>query len=501
MGPPLSTAPGRRAEETTIDQPPQVPRGTVAILAALAALGGAQLGAPLNSDTALFHVGARHLLDGAVLYRDWWDLKGPGVYLVHLLAATIDPVGGLGLHLLALLGLLLVAATLPPHLRGALTRPRLAALAGLLAVAPYYLAATPWHLSQPAVFAGIALYGGYRGVMSRRTAVAALGGVALGMAVAIKLSALLPAVGLLAAGYALTRRAAGVLAGLGGAVAASVAALWWTGGLDGLWWTFTHWREAAADVHGGIYPGRLLASTSWFAGRYAGVIALAGVGGWLALRSRDWRWILALVWAVAGYAGVLLERFGGWPFDLLLLSIPLGILAIGGVDALCTWAVARGGSPRRVAALAVAAVLLPASTSLLDRLGPDPTSVWGDRDIRETAELLHAEEPGSLYVFGDPKHLLDADRAMATSVHGWAWEVQPPSMWRRVLAELQAAPPRYVLVERQYEELIRERHPPLWAWLHGAYRPAWRSGAGVLYALQDGADVTAATEVRRPPRL
>ena len=84
---------------------------------------------PLNGDTALFHVGAQHLLDGAILYSDFWDLKAPGVYAIHLLAVALFSVDAHGLHLLALIGHIWAVVLVARSLRGHLS-PWLAALAG-----------------------------------------------------------------------------------------------------------------------------------------------------------------------------------------------------------------------------------------------------------------------------------------------------------------------------------------------------------------------------------
>lgn len=435
-------------------------------------MGASQLFAPLNGDTALFHLGAAELLDGAALYHDWWDLKGPGVYLVHAIAVGLFGTEAFGLHLLALLGMLAVAAGTYPLLRERLRSPQVGALGGLLCVAPYYLVATEWHQSQPAVFAGLALFGGYLGLLSPKRHVAVLGGLAFALAVSIKLSAFGPALAML--GLVLVLRDRGgpwVLAGFLGGLALMSAWLWQQGSWTAFWWTHTGWREAAAPnlVDAG---SRFLNGAVWFARAHIGLILLAAVvplvaarvgfkGGRLSHASKRW-WQLGVVWLVFGVAGVGLERFAAWPFDMLLLSIPIGVVATAGLDAL---------ELRRWAPALALLVLLPSASGLMERMSG--AADVSRSNMEATSARLDMEPAGTVYVFGDPRHLLASGRRMATSIHGWAWELQPPEMWERVEAELKAAPPRFVVLDDGYAALVEERNPSLAAWLRRTYRHGW----------------------------
>ena len=104
---------------------------------------------PLNGDQGLYFFGARLMSDGLVLYQDFWDIKPPGVYAFYWLAGTLFGFTATGLHILELIWLSL-AATLAYRLCAIATNEsRLAYLGPLFTVGAYYVAATPWHLTQP----------------------------------------------------------------------------------------------------------------------------------------------------------------------------------------------------------------------------------------------------------------------------------------------------------------------------------------------------------------
>ncbi|MEZ5739266.1 MAG: hypothetical protein R3E68_07320 [Burkholderiaceae bacterium] len=468
----------------------------LASLLASTLAGWEALSMPLNGDTALFQSGALHLLDGRTLYVDWWDLKGPGVYLVHAVAIALFGAGAFGLHLFELGSLLTVSVLLATTSRRALGHRWIAALMPVFTVGAYYLVAQRWHLSQPAVFAGAALALAWAGLASARPVAALFAGAALVLAVCLKLSALAPAIALLAYAGWLPRaadRPAGVvshpasaavlgmlLAGAG--VAALLAA---QGALGAFWWTMTAWRDAADLVAPGVGLERFAGSLRWFAGRHVALLALALVAcvhAWGPARGdrAGWPWRAAGLWLLVGLPAIALERFAAWPFDLVLLTFPVGLLAVRGLD-LSLSAAARqwrlsGTAATALVLAAVVIALAPALHALTLRAGDRQGGEALARQVAATAAHLQDQPAGEIYVFGNPLHLLAGNRRMATSLNGWAWELQPAFMWERFGRELRAHPPQWLLLTDPYADLVRARHPPTWGWITEAYRPAARIG-------------------------
>lgn len=473
----------------------------------VAAAGLASLAVPLNGDTALFHFGAGRLLAGDTLYLHWWDLKAPGVYGVHVIARLLFGEGHWAIHALAVILALVVAAALPALLRPALHRPALAALAPLLVVLPYFLAAGEWHQSQPALFAAFALVLGLAGLTRGGALAALLGGVGLALAISIKLSAIAPALAMWVLAGRGRRGAALVGLALGLGATASILAL--TGGLGDAVDTLTRWREAADDVLPGATVSHLPEAAHWYATHHAGVLA-AALAGLLLLILRpaggpDGRfWRVVAGWLFFGLAGIALERFAGWPFDFFLVSIPLGLLAVAAIDHAFVRVPALAGPGGALLAAAAAVALaapaapawwqrtqgatLPAALAALipavpTTLGVSRTAPPGAGDDPVAAALgpLDTLPGGPIYVFGDPRIQLASQRPMAGTVHGWAWELQPPDMSLRLLADWLGTPPAAILIAAPYGPLLAARHEVLHAWIRTHYEPGPSTASGTWW--------------------
>ena len=64
---------------------------------------GLCLALPFWGDQALFTVYARQIAQGAVLYRDIFDVKQPGIFLFYLLGGSLFGYTEIGIHLFELL--------------------------------------------------------------------------------------------------------------------------------------------------------------------------------------------------------------------------------------------------------------------------------------------------------------------------------------------------------------------------------------------------------------
>src|ERR1044071_5583827 len=68
------------------------------VLSAIVLIGVLYLAQPFYDDQALFVVGAQKMGQGQVLYRDYWDIKQPAVFLFYLLAGKCLGFTELGIH-------------------------------------------------------------------------------------------------------------------------------------------------------------------------------------------------------------------------------------------------------------------------------------------------------------------------------------------------------------------------------------------------------------------
>jgi hypothetical protein len=142
---------------------------------------------PLVHDAPLMHYAAWRISQGAVPYRDVFDMNFPGIYLVHLFVVRVLGTGDLAWRLfdLAWLGGGVVAAAAFTARWG-----RLAAGAAAVLFALYHLSAGAWQAGQrdfllcPLILAGA--LGVARWTESRRWGALAGGGLALGASTTMK---------------------------------------------------------------------------------------------------------------------------------------------------------------------------------------------------------------------------------------------------------------------------------------------------------------------------
>ena len=100
--------------------PQRAPLGwaDAATLGLVALAGLVNLPVPFDTDQGFFTTGARQLLAGDALYRDFWDLKQPGIFWFYLAAGRIAGFHEIGIHAVELGYMGVLAAVLLVTLRG-----------------------------------------------------------------------------------------------------------------------------------------------------------------------------------------------------------------------------------------------------------------------------------------------------------------------------------------------------------------------------------------------
>src|SRR5215813_8903842 len=142
---------------------------------------------PLIHDVALMHYIAWRIGDGAIPYRDLFDMNQPGTYLIHL--AVLRTLGG-GDLAWRIVDLVWLAATAGAIAAFAAPWGALASAGGAFVFGTYHLAGGAWHAGQRDFFVCVFLVLGALGVArwleSGRLVTLVWGGAALGAGLTVK---------------------------------------------------------------------------------------------------------------------------------------------------------------------------------------------------------------------------------------------------------------------------------------------------------------------------
>jgi hypothetical protein len=503
----------------------------LAVLASVGVAGAVNLPVPFGTDAAFFATGARELLAGEALYRDFWDLKQPGIFWFYLAAGWLAGFDEIGIHAVELACMIGLAAVLLVTLRGPAGSPGVARLAALLTVGVYYATVGSHQLTQieglVALPLFLCLWWAVRSADRPRGPVwpLVLSGIAGGVALLLKLVFLPILLGLWLTALwgaaphrprpamaAVARRAVAIGSGLALPLGAAAAVLSAQGVLDSALWTFfVYPARVAAATKGVGEPGHLVAGLTWFAERFGPILALALVGAYARLSATPEAPPLSrllvrglLAWTVTAALVIALQR-SWWPYHFLLLLLPLGVLAAMGVDAI--WRrLTAAGAPRPMGWVAGGALVL-VFLELVAALGLKlvllrHAAPWAPRDRRlhylerfnreypailgETAFLREPGSlPGAIYVFGDPLHYHLAGRGQAAAIPGLWFERYDAAMWDELARQLARRLPAYILVTShewaRYDRYIAERAPGLVKLLADSYRLHHRTSTGIWY--------------------
>lgn len=494
----MPTGPSKYSnKQATRPQKKWGPSPTQKWLAVLVAIGGVtvlgllNLPYPFHGDQSLFLLMAEQLDHGAVLYRDTWDGKQPGIFIFYLAAGRVFGFSEIGVHSFELAYWLVFATTVVLALSRR-TRTVLAlGLAPVLIVGIYYLGSRPSHLTQIEILVGFPLFLTAwlaNPISGQRSALRLiLAGVAGGVALMLKL-VLLPIVAaiwlpaLINGRGRSTIRTIGLLSvGVGIILLPFVAYLARHDIIERVAWTTFVLPFDAVGINERS-PHRLLRSTGWFVISFYAPLVLAGIR-LLAFRSRPDQFTIAmLAWIVAAVPVTLLQLW--WSYHFLVFAVPVGLLAAEGLDSLASsWEDHRRWSwPLLVILLAGPLVSVIYKTHQLaehrfavgyhDRLQYQESLRPGYREVRQQVAFLDEPEsqPGSIFVFGNPRYQALSGRPAAIALNGWSPEYWSAEVWQWALDDLDATRPAYIYVSASASQLIADRSPQLAAFLESEYR-------------------------------
>jgi hypothetical protein len=490
------------------------------VLAIVAWLGLLNLTMPFLGDQSFFTLGAIEIHQGSLLYRDFWDVKQPGIFYFYALAGRLFGYHELGVHGLELLLWLGFSLGLQRLTARWITTRSIASLSPLFCGGFYYVIASTWDLTQLEAIVGIPL------LLSLVLALNAaqrwgrwrpffwfMAGVCGGLVLLFKLLFLLVLLPLWAwalwvanprrmfdrswQGRVRSQLQGAVLLAIGLALPLdlSLGPYVQVGQLDLIYDTFIALPPQIVAQIPNAPLDRLWDSTIWFISRFAPLLLLGSIGAWVGCRRRDRLTVALLLWCGSGLGCVVLQKQAWWHYYYLLLLVPLGLLAVQGLDRLwlMRYELDSSGSQRRsvkpLALVLMVLCMLPASllarrTVQVSQAGLGPWQSMADRHPEQKRIADWINHPnnlkGEIYVAGDPIHYLLANRSQSTRLNGWALEFFLPAQWMQLRVELQQTHPPYLFIESAYEELMAQKSPKLVDWIHQHYE-ADPQGNGIWY--------------------
>jgi len=492
VGPQREARPARGAIPPPAGEMPALQKALLAIIAV--ALLAPMLLSPFGRDQGVFACAADVLRRGGALYRDYWDLKPPGVYYLYLLSFTAFGRTMLAPRLLDLIWTLSAAGVLAA-VGARLLSPRTGLSGALLFLACYALGYGYWHSAQADGFASLPLALAVLAMLAaerRRSWWLAAGcGALIGAAIVLKLTlGLFLALPLIASVVSRGERwplrlarASGYLAGCAAVVAGVALLLWRQGALRDLIEILFVWNSHYATIRSPAPALLVVAYQTWtflFGGQYLalkliGLLAAIGAADLVVRRGaapeplRPWllpAWLAAMlvqVWIQGKY----------FQYHWLPVLPPLGLLAAQGMAAL--WRllrqhVASAAAERAVAAGGLAVLVLSVAGAYWNHFRPELRYAAGlvpaseflgefrDRsDFSISADLAvasyltaHTARGTPIFIWGfEPIVYFLADRPPASRFISQQPLVAPwsPREWRReLIAALEERRPAYVLV-------------------------------------------------------
>ena len=322
-----------------------------AAMASVVLAAGLSLALPFWGDQALFTVYARQIAQGAVLYRDIFDVKQPGIFLFYLLGGSLFGYTEIGIHLFELLYWLAFSAFAMVALRPYFPSRWAAPLVPVFSVGVYYLAAGLLDLTQIEILVGFPLLLAWwlLDLADPRTARGhkryAAAGLAAAAVVLLKHLYLLIVLAFVAQAavrswrrdasiadirHALWRFAIGLAAPL------FVVFLYFVvlGQFGRVWWAY--FEVAPAQQLMAPRPlAHLIAGARHFMIGHGPILILATLGCLRGLRSRSHPQaslvIAMLLWLAIGAVAFFVLQ--GWPlYKWALFTMPLGVLAVVGIE-------------------------------------------------------------------------------------------------------------------------------------------------------------------------
>ncbi len=475
---------------------------------------------PFWKDQVPFMMFAEQFSKGALLYRDMWDIKPPGIYGVYLTAGKLFGFTGLGMHFFDGLWMMALGIVLRLSLAQYFTRSWIAKLVPWLSVGVYLTILDPNDQMQVESLVGLPMYAliwcTWKATQAPQTPKNRcrwmfLSGIAGGIVLLFKLI-FLPLIFGLWMVYLLhcllKQRQPFVPA-----IVQSVPPVL-LGILMPLTPVMVYWasHNVLPDVYQTLitYPVQMvknlpkrsfmtLISTIFSCMRRitpVSILAVVAIVHMVRSKRFDFLMTQMIVWVGLGLLTISIQTQSWWRYHFFLLLVPVAILAAKGIDlALRPESRFRIWQTRLVAGCLVGLVGLNLWTvvdisSAMARSGlpltPETQLAYQQEtsinytEAWEEVQFVNepGRKPGPMFVIGDPTFYILANRTQAIPLLGTIAEILLPEQWTLMERQLEKARPHYIYIENVNVQFI----PPTFLnFMNRDYQVAKTSAVGVWY--------------------
>jgi len=487
------------------------------VLLTILVIGLIHLKFPLGGDQCIFLLGAKKIDNGGILYKDFWDTKQPGIFLFFYMAGNIFGFQEFGVHIFELIywilfSILLIMLT--RHLR-VFEKGFFSSLLPLFVVGVYYCNATPWHLTQIEalinffLFLFVWLAAEHRESGKISIFISFLSGIVVAAIICFKLVYLVIVFSisvllirkLLKHGqklkdvliFTITPMIMGTMI----PVTLLIFHYHKHNALALAFDTFFLFPLKMISYSSEMQYKSLLRSIRWFSTTNSTLMVFGLLGFLSILKSKTSLSSIfppsIVVWFTGGFFTLLIQINAWWEYHFQLFYAPVGILAAKGVDFF--WKEIQRTinlSSRLVRNIVLIIFLILIFLNQITILSNKIYKFINKKDInlsaieiREDTSFLRdsASLSGKIFVCGNPRYYLEANRDQATRFHGWALEYFVPKQWYELICQLDKNRPSYIFVDNYYDKLIKQKYPKFFDFIEREYNLFKISARGKWYVL------------------
>lgn len=495
-----------------------------------------------SGDQALFLIYSKAINNGAILYWDIWDIKQPGIFVFYLVGGKLFGFSEIGIHLLEMIYWLGFSLLLIVGLRNYFKIPLLAVLTPLFTIGIYYSVSGSLHLTQVEGLVCfplfLALWFCQKFLESPdKKSFLFLSGLFGGIVLTFKLMFIVILCGfwfcLIVYCFFLfsVRDAKRILISIGlifaGLMIPVVPVVFYfaqNNALNDLWYTtFVYPSNAVIAITKMENRNQVLINgLEWFLKSYFPVISLTLLlllftikslfNGWrhnekFVLRRENFLFSGLFIWAFAGFAVILIQRLSWWEYHYSLLMVPLGILAVKGIERFIKEINSSVKLRRKTPAylllmLMMTLLFVPTMRRLAYKIrqssqvetveiGNREFGVTGDaaadyKSISADTAFLAFENPkAAIFVVSNPLYYYLSDSSPVFASNGAMSDMFTDFEWARLNREMLEKLPKYIFIETRFIQPIRETNPSFIETVNKNYSLYATGDRGSFYKLNE----------------